>query len=62
MDSAIAYSQSSQGQGQDPKCGGREEKGRVKAQAGVSTLCENPLISTLLRASSHMSQELSFHT
>lgn len=27
-----------------------------------STLCEKPLMSTLLRASSHISQELSFHT
>lgn len=29
---------------------------------GCSTLWEKPLMSTLLRASSHMSQELSFHT
>lgn len=28
----------------------------------IDTLWENPLISTLFLASSHMSQELSFHT
>ena len=29
---------------------------------GCGTLWEKPLMSTLLRANSHMSQELSFHT
>lgn len=40
-----------------------EERVDTRLQAGGGgTLWEKPLMSTLLRASSHMSQELSFHT
>ena len=41
-----------------PKCRAGEERDGKR----VGTLWEKPLMSTLLRASSHMSQELSFHT
>ena len=43
----------------------REGERRRPAPGRLSTyrtLCEKPLMSTLFRASSHMSQELSFHT
>lgn len=49
-----------------PRTSPNTEEGRgrrCEGQAGGrGTLWEKPLMSTLLRASSHMSQELSFHT
>lgn len=45
-----------------PKAKGGKAVVPSPRQAEHHTLWEKPLMSTLLRASSHMSQELSFHT
>lgn len=52
----------SQGHDWDPKTKRDKEVIPSPGQGAYHTLWEKPLMSTLFRASSHMSQELSFHT
>ena len=44
------------------ECMSPVDKHKMRRGVNFCTLCENPLMRTLFLASSHMSQELSFHT